>query len=369
MRCLIGCKFPSTLTSIDGLKMHPQDSPAFDGHEQIRTLFDEKTGLTAIIAVHSTRLGPACGGTRYKLYDNNDAALEDALKLSGAMSRKCALAGIPFGGGKAVIIGDSRMPKSDELLSAYGRFLESLGGTFITGEDMGFQQADCETVSRTTRYVVGTGAGAPYAATAKGVFHALEAVLQVAFKGHSLAGVHVAVQGLGGVGWLLCELLHAAGARLTVADVIAERAIKAKQQFGAHVVAPESLLATRADLLAPCAAGGILHAGSVRDLKVRAIAGAANNQLANKEAGEQLASRGILFAPDFVTSAGGVIGALDDMAAIHNTPATAKAVAVPLEVRLLGIRSRLLAVFARAQEFGVTPEQAALDMANEILAS
>jgi leucine dehydrogenase len=166
----------------------------------------------------------------------------------------------------------------------------------------------------------------------------------------------------------LCELLHAVGARLTVADVIAERAERARQKLGAAVVAPESILTVHADLLAPCAAGGILHAGSIRDLKVKAIAGAANNQLANKQAGGELASRGILFAPDFVTSAGGVIGALDDMATIHNTPATAKAIAVPLEERLLGIRSRLLTVFARAKSFGVTPEQAALDMANEILA-
>jgi leucine dehydrogenase len=348
-------------------KMHPNNSPAFDAHEQVRTLFDSKTGLTAIIAIHSTRLGPACGGTRYATYQSHEAAIDDALRLSSAMSRKCALAGIPFGGGKAVIIGDSRPTKSGDLLAAYGRLLESLGGTFITGEDMGFSQADCEAVQRTTRYVVGTGAGAPYAATAKGVFHALEAVLKAAFNGHSLAGVHVAVQGLGGVGWLLCGQLHAAGARLTVADVIPDRANMAAEQFGATIVDPQSLLATKADLLAPCAAGGILNHASIKNIRAKAIAGAANNQLANQQAGEELGLRGILFAPDFVASAGGVIAALDDMARLHDRPETAKAVAVPLEERLLGIRTRLLTVFERARNCRVTPEQAALDMAHAIL--
>jgi leucine dehydrogenase len=349
--------------------MIPWQSPEFDRHEQVTAFHDAETGLRAIVAVHSTALGPAVGGTRFWPYAEDRLALDDALRLSRAMSFKCALAGVPFGGGKAVIVGDPARAKSRALLHAYGRCLDRIGATFSTGEDVGFSVADCETVREVTPFVAGTdsaGAGDPSVHTARGVFHGLAAVLEARLARDSFAGVHVAVQGLGNVGWRLCELLHEAGARLTVADLRADRVDAARSRFGATAVPVDAIVAAPADILAPCALGGVIDAASVGTLRVQAVAGAANNQLASEDMAEALADRGILYAPDFVVNAGGVLGAVEEIARL---PGRALPALPPLAARLAGIRDRLRDIFARAAAERTTPGAAALRMARELIAA
>jgi leucine dehydrogenase len=237
-------------------------SAEFDQHEQVCCFSDPASGLRSIVAIHSTALGPAVGGTRFWPYQEDRLALDDALRLSRAMSYKCALAGAPFGGGKAVIIGDPAVLKGRALLHAYGRYLNRIGNTFCTGEDVGFSVADVETIREVSPYVAGTdsaGAGDPSIHTAQGVFHGLRAVLEARFDRDSFTGIHVAVQGLGNVGSRLCRLLHEAGARLTVADVRSKRADEAAKQFGAQVVSTEVIHTVAADIFAPCALGGVIN--------------------------------------------------------------------------------------------------------------
>ncbi|MGH7108631.1 MAG: Glu/Leu/Phe/Val dehydrogenase dimerization domain-containing protein, partial [Acetobacteraceae bacterium] len=295
--------------------MNLWNSAEFDGHEQVCLFSDPGSELRAIVAIHSTALGPAAGGTRFRAYLDEDQALDDALRLSRAMSYKCALAGLPCGGGKAVILGDPGRIKTKPLLHAYGRFLNRIGSSFATGEDVGMSMCDIETVREVSPYVGGTssaGAGDPSIHTATGVMHGLRAVLACKFPKASFRDIHVAIQGLGAVGWNLAERLHEQGARLTVTDIQPARVTAAVARFGAQVSEPETIHRCETDIFCPCALGGIITEQTATEIRARAVAGAANNQLASAAAGVALAERGILYAPDFVINAGGIISALEE---------------------------------------------------------
>jgi leucine dehydrogenase len=347
--------------------MNIWESPEFDEHEHISVFADQRVGLKAIVAIHSTRLGPAVGGTRFWPYPDHQHAVDDVLRLSRAMSYKCALGGVSLGGGKAVIIGDPRQIKTTALLESYAAFLNRIGSSYTTGEDVGFSLADIEVVRKICPYVGGTasaGAGDPGIHTAHGVFHGIRATLQARLGRDDFKGVHVAVQGLGSVGWRLCGWLHEAGARLTVADIDAERVSRARTTFDAQSVAADRIHATEADVFAPCALGGILNERTVHEIQAPVVAGAANNQLASPECGAVLHQRGILYAPDYVINGGGIIGALEELASI---PGRSIAISQPVEARLRGIGARLTQIFERAKAEGTAPEVSANRMGREMI--
>ncbi len=341
-------------------------SPEFDDHEQVCFFTDPQSGLRAIVAIHSTALGPAAGGTRFKTYESDALALDDALRLSRAMSYKAALAGLPIGGGKSVIIGDPAVLKTRALLHAYGRFIDRIGQTYATGEDVGMSVADIDTVQEVTPFVGGASnsSGDPSVHTATGVVHGLRAVLEHQFGRSDFEGVTVAIQGLGAVGWGVAERLHAAGARLIVADVRPDVVDQARAQLGAEVADPAAIHQADADIYAPCALGGVITLRTAGEVGARAVAGAANNQLETPDAGAALAERGVLFAPDYVLNAGGIISGLDAMVAMPGRPRVALA---PLEDRLAAIRERLAAIFQRAAAEGRPPEAVAETMARELI--
>lgn len=283
-------------------------SASFDGHEQVVFGHDTVTGLRAIIAIHDTRLGPAVGGCRMFAYASDDEALEDALRLSRGMTYKSALAGLPFGGGKSVIIGDPRHQKSPELIQAMGRQVDRLGGLYTAAEDIGTTVADMDEMAKVTRHVAGTSAttGNPSPQTAYGVYQGIRAAVE--YRGNrSLDSASVAIQGLGSVGFRLAHLLHAAGARLHVADVSREAVDRAVGELGAIAVDTQDIHRVDADVFAPCALGGVINDNSIEALRAGIVAGSANNQLAEERLGAELAARGILYAPDYVINAGGII--------------------------------------------------------------
>jgi leucine dehydrogenase len=285
----------------------------FDGHELVVFGHDAATGLKAIIAVHSTALGPAAGGCRMWPYASTAAAVSDVLRLSRGMSYKNAMAGLKFGGGKAVIMGDARRDKSPELLQAFGRLVDSLGGRYITAEDVGTTIADMAHVARATRHVSGLGrapgeaGGDPGPKTALGVYLGIRAAVKFKLGRADLNGVSLAIQGLGGVGYHLSRLLAADGARLLVADVHKVAVQRVCEEFKAQAVPVEEILTQDVDVLAPCALGAILDGRSIPRLRARIVAGAANNQLAQDQDGAALQAAGILYAPDYVINAGGII--------------------------------------------------------------
>ncbi|SEL67847.1 leucine dehydrogenase [Roseateles sp. YR242] len=292
-------------TSLFGL---PDQAP----HEQVVLAADPQTGLRAILAVHSTARGPAFGGCRFWSYDNELAALNDALRLSQGMSLKNALANLPFGGGKAVIIKPAGTIDRPALFAAFGRAVQSLNGAYITAEDVGTTTADMTGMMATTQYVSGIpreGAfgGDPSPKTAFGVFVSIDEGVKRVLARESLEGVRVALQGLGAVGWHLAEYLHKAGARLVVADVNAEKVSRAQAEFGATAVSVGDILAADVDVVAPCALGAVLNGQSIPALRARLIAGAANNQLATAADGDALQARGITYLPDYLVNAGGII--------------------------------------------------------------
>ncbi len=294
------------------------DHPAYDEHELVHFASDTETGLRCIIAIHSTRLGPAAGGCRMWPYTSSAEAITDVLRLSRGMSYKNAMAGLPLGGGKAVILGDPARHKSPALFAAFGRIVDGLQGRYVTAEDVGVTEHDMSHIAGTTRHVAGlpraAGAGAqqkaggnPSPKTARGVYAGIRAALLHVHGDESVAGRHIAVQGLGGVGGNLCQLLHEAGARLTIADISEDRAAAIAQATGATVSTIEDILTTDADVLSPCALGGVLNDDSIPRLRVPIVAGGANNQLLEDRHGAALADRGVLYAPDYVINAGGII--------------------------------------------------------------
>lgn len=289
------------------------ETKAFDGHEAVHFFSDEPTGLKGIIAIHSTARGPAFGGCRVWSYANSEQALNDVLRLSRGMSFKNAVAGLPFGGGKAVIIRNAGEQISDAQFEAFGRVVEGLSGKYITAEDVGVSVKSMSMVAKRTRFVSGLShddaGGDPSPRTAYGVFCGIKAAVKVKLGRDDLAGLRVAVQGLGNVGRHLCSMLREAGATLIVADVNESAVAAAQKDFSAKAVSVDEILFQDVDVISPCALGGILNADSIERIKAKVIAGGANNQLATDADGQRLHERGILYAPDFVINAGGIISA------------------------------------------------------------
>ena len=289
------------------------DLPDFDDHEGVHLFRDRASGLTAIIAVHSTALGPAAGGVRFWHYPNRGDAVTDALRLSRGMSYKNAMAGLPLGGGKGVILADRAGTKTASLLEAFGRSVESLGGRYVTAEDVGISTDDMVAISKATKFVSGlpvaqgSAGGDPGPFTAYGVFLGVKAAVKRALGKDSVSGVHVAIQGVGSVGGGLARLLAEEGAKLTLADVNADRAKALADQLGGKAAGADEILGIEADVISPNALGAILTEETIAALKAPVVAGGANNQLATPDDGDRVHARGILYAPDYVINAGGII--------------------------------------------------------------
>jgi leucine dehydrogenase len=286
------------------------------GHEQLVLCSDPSAGYRGIIAVHSTTLGPALGGTRFWNYASDEDAIVDALRLARGMTYKNAVAGLNLGGGKSVIIGDNRTQNREMIFRAHGRFVESLGGRYITAEDVGTSTSDMEFVHMDTDYVTGLAgkSGDPSPVTAQGVFRAIQASAKFHWGSDDLAGKTVAIQGCGHVGYSLAALLHGAGAKLVVTDIDAERVKRVVKDFGARAVSSEEIYGVKADIFAPCAMGGVINDETIPRLQVEIVAGSANNQLLDERHGDALDERGILYAPDYVANAGGVINVYSELA-------------------------------------------------------
>jgi leucine dehydrogenase len=279
------------------------------GHEQVVFCHDPSCGYRGIIAIHDTTLGPALGGTRFWNYASEEAALIDVLRLSRGMTYKAAVAGLNLGGGKSVVIGDPRAAHREAIFRAHGRFIESLGGRYITAEDVGTSEADMEFIHMETGYVSGLpgASGDPSPVTAFGTYRGIKAAARERFGSDDLRGRQVTVQGLGHVGYHLCRYLHSEGALLTVSDVDPDRVKRVVDEFAAESVAPDAIYDVQADIYAPSALGATLDDETIPRLKVEIIAGAANNVLAEARHGDEIHERGILYAPDFVINAGGLI--------------------------------------------------------------
>ncbi|MFN2545295.1 MAG: Glu/Leu/Phe/Val dehydrogenase [Actinomycetota bacterium] len=286
--------------------------------EEVVFFHDASSELHGIVAIHSTTLGPALGGTRFYPFKTEEDALRDVLRLARGMTFKAAAAGLDLGGGKAVIIGDPKRIKTEELLRAYGRFLDSLGGRYVTAEDVGTTGDDMDMIRRETRHVTGVspamgGSGDPSPVTAWGVYQGLIACAEEAWKDASLRGRRVAVQGVGKVGFHLVKHLHEAGASVVVSDVDVDAVARAVREFGVDTAEPDKIHAEECDIFAPCALGAIIRDDTIPSLRCRVVAGAANNQLAAPEHGEQLRELGILYAPDYIINAGGLMNVADEL--------------------------------------------------------
>lgn len=295
---------------VDSTEMPQFERIPVKGYEYVVKVTQPSVGLTAIIAIHNTVLGPALGGTRIKAYKNFDEALDDVLRLSKGMTFKSAVSEVGFGGGKSVIIADPAK-KTPELLRAFGRAVDKLNGQYICAEDMGCTTADVKIIHETTKYVVGLphekSSGDPGRFTAFGVFRGIQATVKRLYMRDSLDGVTVAIQGLGNVGHHLLEHLFWAGAKLIISDQDMEKAKKLAPIYGAQVVTPDEILEVECDILAPCAIGAIINDDTILRFRCKAIAGAANNQLAKDSHADALYEKGILYAPDFVLNSGGLL--------------------------------------------------------------
>jgi len=288
------------------------DNPSFDHHEGVHFFSDEASGLKAVIAIHSTALGPSSGGTRMWDYADSKAMVTDVLRLSQGMSYKNAMASIPHGGGKAVIWGNSKTDKSEALFRAFGRAVDSLQGRYWTAEDVGIDTADIEIAAKETRYAAGltsgvAASGDPSPVTALGVFKGIQQTAMRAFGSDDLNGKTVAVQGVGSVGGYTALHLAEAGANLVITDIDQEALADISKRTGAKIVAPDEIYDVEADIFSPNALGAIINEGTLKRLKVKVIAGGANNQLIVPEMGEHVRRAGILYAPDYVINGGGII--------------------------------------------------------------
>ena len=321
----------------------------FADHEQVVFVSDDKSGLKAIIAVHNSNLGPALGGCRMWPYASEEEAVRDVLRLSRGMTYKSAMAELKLGGGKSVIIGNPRTDKTPALLAAFARALEQLNGRYIAAEDSGTSVADMKYMTQFTRHVAGihdkpsdegTRSGDPSPATAYGTFIGIQAAVKERLGRDSLEGLRVAVQGVGNVGYDLARQLKEAGAQLWVTDIHREPLVQAGKELGATVVAPEEIFGLDVDVLAPCALGAILNDSTIPQLKAKIVAGAANNQLAEPRHGVELMKRGILYAPDYVINAGGIIDVYHERIGFERAA---------LIKHIEGIRDNLMEVFERAR--------------------
>lgn len=331
------------------------------GYEQVVKITDKKSQLTAIIAIHDTALGPALGGTRIQSYASFNDALEDALRLSKGMTYKSAIAEVGFGGGKSVIIADPKTEKTPEMLLAFGAAVEKLGGVYICAEDMGCTTEDVKIIRRATRHVVGLAhaksSGDPAPFTAWGTFRGIQSAAKKLYGSDSLEGRKVAVQGLGSVGNHLVEFLFWAGADLMISDIDAAKVQRLAAKFNAKAIPADQILKTECDILAPCAFGGIINDQTIPQFKCRAIAGCANNQLLRDTHAVVLKERGILYAPDFVINAGGLLNVaveLDDAGYNPSGP----------RYKVHHIYDTLLAIYEIAEKNRESTHSAALALAD-----
>jgi leucine dehydrogenase len=337
----------------------------FDQHESISFFTNDECGLRAIVAVHSTHLGPAAGGCRFWHYAKDEEALVDALRLSRGMSYKNAMAGLPLGGGKAVILADAERSKTPDLLHAFGKAVGQLGGRYITAEDVGMSVADMIEVRRTTEFVAGLPnssgdvGGDPGPHTSLGVFLGIKAAVKRVLGKDSLNGLHIALQGAGSVATGVALHACAEGAKLSIADVDEKKAHKLADRAGGTVVSPDEILSLEAEVVSPCALGAILNEASIRALRTPIVAGAANNQLATVSDGERLHERGILYAPDYVINAGGIINVCTEYLGDGD--------ASLVRQRIEGIPLRLEEIWAESQESGRDPASVADAMAQRLI--
>lgn len=331
-------------------------------YEQMVVCQDKTSGLKAVICIHNTTLGPALGGCRFWNYPNEDAAILDALRLARGMTYKNAAAGLNLGGGKAVIIGDARKDKTEALLRAFGKYVQSLGGRYITAEDVGTSPEDMDVIGLETEHVCGVSgstagsSGDPSPATAFGVYRGMKACCKEAFGDESLKGRTVALQGLGHVGSYLARHLAEDGARLVVADINPQAVERVVHDLGATAVAPDEISGVQCDIFAPCALGAAINDETLPRLKCRIVAGAANNQLKEERHGDALEARGILYAPDFIINAGGVINVADELEGYNRERAYKK---------VARVYDNLLKVFEIARRDHVPTYRAADRMAEE----
>lgn len=341
------------------------DHPDYDGHEKVLMVEDAESGLKAIIAIHSTALGAAAGGCRLWSYETGAHALSDALRLSRGMSYKNAMANLKMGGGKAVILGPVTPEKREAVFEAFGRAVDSLDGQYITAEDVGVSVADMMTISRSTGYVSGLAAtegksgGDPSPYTARGVRVGIEAAVKAKLGRSDLAGLKVAVQGLGHVGTYLCEELFNLGARLVVADINASRIEECCDRFAAETASVTDILRQTVDVVAPCALGGAISEKIADTLQATIVAGAANNQLLTPQAGQILARRGILYAPDYVINAGGIIMVAGEISGQNDE--------ADILAQVDAIGPRLADIFARSKSTDDTTNAVADMMARDKL--
>jgi leucine dehydrogenase len=340
-------------------------SPAFDDHEQVIFFYDRASGLKAIVALHDTTLGPAVGGCRMWPYADENEALIDVLRLSRGMTFKAAMADLPYGGGKTVIIGDSRADKSEALFRALGRAIDSLGGRYYTGEDVGTSPADMDWAGEETAYVLGCdkgGSGDPSPVTARGVWLGIRAAVRHKLGRPDLAGIRVAIQGLGHVGYNLARLLAQDGVRLLVADLDGARVERAADEFAAKPLEVDAIAAAECEVLAPCALGGVINDATLPRLACRIVAGAANNQLLEDRHGAALHARGILYAPDYVINAGGLINIAQEL-----QPGGYDRERALAQVETIG--TTLAEVFERAARQGLPTHEVADRIARERIAA
>lgn len=322
-----------------------------NGFGELHVKYDAETDLHAIVAIHSTKLGPALGGCRIKEYPDFESACKDALRLSQAMSYKSAMANLPLGGGKAVIIKPKTISDRTQFFKTYGKFINSLGGRYITALDSGTTMEDMDNIRTETNYVAthsGIGNSAP--ATAQGILRGIEAAVKFKLGKDSLEGIRVAISGVGQVGSLLAALLHARGAKLIISDVNDSALAQCLLESQAEVVTPEKILSTPCDVFSPCAFGGIINSETIHQLNTSIIAGGANNQLENMSLAETLMSKDILYVPDYIVNAGGLIFAHGKYQ--HSTDKE-------IEDKLNNIYNTLMNLFHEAEKAKVTPEKMA----------
>lgn len=331
-------------------------------HEQVVFCQDNSTGMKAIIAIHNTVLGPGLGGTRMWVYNNEKDAINDALRLSRGMTYKAAISGLNLGGAKAVIIGDAKTQKSEALFRKFGRFVENLNGKYITAEDVGTTTKDMEYVKMETEHVVGLpewmgGGGDPSPVTAYGTYMGMKASAKQSWGNDSLAGKTVAVQGIGKVGFHLLEHLHEEGAKLYVSDINEDALKLAADKFGAIVVPSDDIFGLDVDVFAPCALGAILNDKTIPQLKCSIIAGAANNQLADEKIhGPQLVEKGIVYAPDFVINAGGLINVYSEWTGYNREKAYSQAE---------NIYNTILSIYKHASDHKTHPQASAIALSEK----
>ena len=345
--------------------MDVDDNSEFDQHEAVHHLYDHKSGLRSIVAVHSTVRGPAAGGCRLWQYDKEQDAITDALRLSRGMTFKNALAGLPFGGGKAVIMVRPGQQKSVRLFEAFGQFVDSLKGKYITAEDVGVTTEDMSIVSERTRFVAGltqqhdAAGGDPSPWTARGVYLSIKAAVKLKLGTDCLRGLRIAVQGVGSVGYNLCGLLRRDGATLTIADINAQNIKRACATYSVSVAPPTDILGQDVDVLCPCALGGVLNAQTIPRIRAPIVVGAANNQLATDDDGRLANAAGILYAPDYLVNAGGIISvAREYLGDVDRQRVIDEIGRIP---------DRLLKILATAERTGKPPQSVADNMAREIV--